>query len=106
MRICLALLAICLAAARIVFVDASQTADERVTLPAAAGTVKYTLDVGGLPEAEAVLREFEKPSAWDQDPRVMCDVRRACGSSAAEQRSGDCRDPGDPAHGRPTVAWM
>jgi tetratricopeptide (TPR) repeat protein len=44
---------------------------------AAAGAVRYTLDVGGLPEAEAVLREFEKPPGWDQDPRVICDVRRA-----------------------------
>src|SRR5262245_59319237 len=42
----------------------------------ATGAVKYTLDVGGLPEAEAVLREFTKPPDWNQDPRTICDVRR------------------------------
>src|SRR2546423_6151604 len=52
---------------------------------AATGAVKYTLDVGGLPEAEAVLRELEKPVAWDQDPRTICDVRRA--SMADAQRT-------------------
>jgi tetratricopeptide (TPR) repeat protein len=52
---------------------------------AAAGAVKYTLEVGGLPEAEAVLREFDKPVAWDQDPRTICDVRRA--SMADAQRA-------------------
>jgi tetratricopeptide (TPR) repeat protein len=51
---------------------------------AAAGAVKYTLDVGGLPEAEAVLREFEKPPGWDQDPRVICDVRRASMTDARQ----------------------
>src|SRR5438067_1960231 len=30
----------------------------------ATGTVKYVVDVGGLPEAETVLREFPKPSNW------------------------------------------
>jgi len=43
---------------------------------AAAGAVKYTLDVGGLGEAEAVLREFEKPAGWNQDPQAICDARR------------------------------
>ncbi len=49
----------------------------------ATGAVKYVLDVGGLPEAEAVLRDFAKPAGWDQSPRVMCQVRR---SSLAESR--------------------
>src|SRR5207245_7782849 len=50
----------------------------------ATGAVKYTLDVGGLPEAEAVLREFQKPVDWNQDPRGICNVRRA--SMADAQR--------------------
>ncbi len=50
----------------------------------ATGAVKYTLDVGGLPEAEAVLREFQKPVEWNQDPRGICNVRRA--SMADAQR--------------------
>lgn len=41
----------------------------------ATGSVKYVLDVGGLPEAEAVLREFRKPANWDQDPATICQVR-------------------------------
>jgi tetratricopeptide (TPR) repeat protein len=40
------------------------------------GAVKYVLDVGGLPEAEAVLRDFPKPRDWNQDPTVICQVRR------------------------------
>ena len=42
----------------------------------ATGSVKYVLDVSGLPEAEAVLREFPKPPNWDQDPATICKVRR------------------------------
>ena len=80
MRIRFALLAICFTAAGLAFVDASQPVDE----PVAAGAVKYTLDVGGLPEAEAVLRQFEKPPGWDQDPRVICDVRRASMADAQQ----------------------
>ena len=80
MRIRFALLAMCVTAAGLAFVDASQPVDERV----AAGAVKYTLDVGGLPEAEAVLREFAKPPGWVQDPRVFCDVRRASMADAQQ----------------------
>jgi tetratricopeptide (TPR) repeat protein len=41
----------------------------------AAGNVKYVLDVGGLPEAEAVWREYPKPATWNQDPRTICQTR-------------------------------
>jgi tetratricopeptide (TPR) repeat protein len=41
----------------------------------ATGTVKYVLDVGGLPEAETVLREYPKPASWNQDPRTICQTR-------------------------------
>jgi tetratricopeptide (TPR) repeat protein len=41
----------------------------------ATGSVKYVLDVGGLPEAETVLREYPKPSTWNQDPRTSCQTR-------------------------------
>jgi tetratricopeptide (TPR) repeat protein len=78
MRIRFALLAICLTAAALALVDASQPD------AAGAGAVKYTLDVGGLPEAEAVLRAFEKPTGWDQDPRVICDIRRASMADAQQ----------------------
>ena len=42
----------------------------------AVGTVKYVPDVGGLPEAEAVLREFPKAADWNMDPRAICQARQ------------------------------
>jgi tetratricopeptide (TPR) repeat protein len=42
---------------------------------AATGSVKYVVDVGGLSEAEAVLRDFPKPASWNQDPRAICQAR-------------------------------
>jgi tetratricopeptide (TPR) repeat protein len=41
----------------------------------ATGSVKFVLDVGGLPEAETVLREYPKPANWNQDPRTICQAR-------------------------------
>ena len=42
----------------------------------ALGNVKYVPDVGGLPEAEAVLREFPKAADWNLDPRAICQARQ------------------------------
>ena len=42
----------------------------------AAGSVKYVADVGGLPEAEAMLRDFPKAEQWNQDPRTICQARQ------------------------------
>ena len=47
--------------------------------------VKYVIDVSGLVEAEALLQAFPKPADWNQDPRVICQVRRQ--SLASGQRS-------------------
>ena len=44
---------------------------------ASTGSVKYVIDVGGLPEAETVLREYQKPVDWNQDPITICQTRRA-----------------------------
>jgi tetratricopeptide (TPR) repeat protein len=41
----------------------------------ATGSVKYVIDVGGLPEAETVLREYAKPATWNLDPRTICQTR-------------------------------
>jgi len=41
----------------------------------ATGNVKYVIDVGGLPEAETVLREYSKPATWNQSPRSICQTR-------------------------------
>ena len=49
---------------------------------AATGSVKYVIDVGGLPEAEAVLRDFPKRVTWNQDPRTICQARRDSLASA------------------------
>jgi tetratricopeptide (TPR) repeat protein len=43
---------------------------------AATGNVKFVADVGGLPEAEALLREFPKAATWNQDPRTICQARQ------------------------------
>ena len=42
----------------------------------AVGTVKFVPDIGGLPEAEAVLRDFPKPDTWNLDPRTICQARQ------------------------------
>ena len=42
----------------------------------AVGSVKYVPDVGGLPEAEAVLREFPKAADWNLEPRTICQARQ------------------------------
>jgi len=51
---------------------------------AATGSVKYVIDVGGLPEAEAVLREYPKAAAWNQSPRTICLARRESLESARQ----------------------
>lgn len=40
------------------------------------GSVKFVPDIGGLPEAEALLREFPKADNWNQDPRTICQARQ------------------------------
>jgi tetratricopeptide (TPR) repeat protein len=42
----------------------------------AVGSVKYVPDIGGLPEAEAVLRDFPKATDWNRDPRSICQARQ------------------------------
>lgn len=54
---------------------------------AATGAVRYTLEVGGLLEAEAILQEFPKSADWNQDPGVICQTRRD--SLAEAQRSAE-----------------
>ncbi|MFN7918406.1 MAG: FG-GAP-like repeat-containing protein [Vicinamibacterales bacterium] len=40
------------------------------------GAVKFVPDIGGLPEAEALLREFPKPDTWNQTPGTICQARQ------------------------------
>ena len=51
----------------------------------ASGSVKSTLAIGGLSEAELGLNKFDKDPDWNEDPRKICEVRRQ--SLAAEQMS-------------------
>jgi hypothetical protein len=53
-----------------------------VSAVSSTGSVKYVLDVGGLPEAEAVLRGYGKPPDWSLDPRTICQVRQDSMTSA------------------------
>jgi tetratricopeptide (TPR) repeat protein len=43
---------------------------------AATGTVRYVDDVGGLPEAEAVLLRFPKARDWNEEARNICELRK------------------------------
>jgi tetratricopeptide (TPR) repeat protein len=43
---------------------------------AAAGNIRFSVDVGGILEAESILSEFPKPARWDQDPQTICAMRK------------------------------
>jgi tetratricopeptide (TPR) repeat protein len=43
---------------------------------AARGNVKYTFNVGGLAEADLGLFSATKPDDWNQDPKLMCEIRK------------------------------
>ena len=69
--------------------DSNQTGPTRPLSQAllATGSVKYVIDVGGLPEAETVLREYAKPAAWNLDPRTICQTpRRLAGGRTSTLR--------------------
>jgi hypothetical protein len=51
----------------------------------ATGSVKYTLDVAGLIEAEAALANFPKADDWNQSPRNVCEVRKQSLSAKVAQ---------------------
>jgi tetratricopeptide (TPR) repeat protein len=42
----------------------------------ATGAVKYVPDIGGLPEAEAMLRDFPKATRWAESPGAICQARQ------------------------------
>lgn len=43
---------------------------------AAVGNVKYTVSVDGFGEANSILESYEKPPDWNQDLRLICDMRQ------------------------------
>lgn len=67
---------------------------DRSGTPATAsiGSVKYTLSLGGLNEAELGLIEFNKTAGWDRDPHKICEVRKQS-LSAEEESLGNLLSP-------------
>ena len=43
---------------------------------AATGAIQSAPDVGGQGEAEGALIQFPKPGNWNQDPRLICEIRK------------------------------
>ncbi len=56
--------------------DAGSADPARSFALAASGTIRYAADVGGMPEAEAVLARFPKPGDWNRDPHRVCEFRK------------------------------
>ena len=52
------------------------------------GSVKYTLSVGGLQEAELSLNNAVKPIGWDRDPRKICEIRTQALSEEKDSLAG------------------
>jgi tetratricopeptide (TPR) repeat protein len=42
---------------------------------AAVGSVRYTVSVDGFSEANAALETLPKPAGWNEDPRLICELR-------------------------------
>jgi len=67
------------------------TARDNSSEPTAAnstGSVKYTLSVGGLQEAELSLNNAVKPIGWDRDPRKICEIRTQALSEEKDSLAG------------------
>ncbi|RPH54482.1 MAG: hypothetical protein EHM89_18510, partial [Acidobacteria bacterium] len=54
---------------------ASARGAEFLTLSAVAG-VKATISVDGLTDVQTAVVSLEKPADWDQDPRLICQIRQ------------------------------
>src|SRR5207245_11158317 len=66
-------------------INMNATFSADISTLATKASVRYVIDVSGLVEAEALLQAFPKPTDWNQDLRVICQVRRQ--SLASSQRS-------------------
>ena len=78
-----------------------------IAASSAVGSIKYVPDVGGLPEAEAVLRDFPKSANWNQDPRSICKARQDSLSAGIETFDAFFGAGGDSARsGRPAFDLM
>ncbi len=72
---------------------------------AAIGSVKYTFNVGGLPDAEQALLIFEKPSDWNQDPSKICTSRKQSLAAAKDSMDIFLAPWGREAPGKVYLRW-
>jgi tetratricopeptide (TPR) repeat protein len=87
--------------------DGSPFSPASIAALSATGSVKYVPDVGGLPEAEAVLRDFPKTADWNQDPRLVCQARQDSLTAGVETFDTFFSPEAEPARrGRPPFEMM
>ena len=55
--------------------DAGRDGGSASAAVTAIGAVKYSFNVSGVVEADASLNQFSKPADWNQDPRMICQMR-------------------------------
>jgi len=79
------------------------TSPARILPSSAAGTIRYAPNVGGKGEADLAFRDFPKPDGWNQNLRMMCDIRKQSLASVINSvlKSLDPANPDGVAHGRP-----
>jgi PPIC-type PPIASE domain len=65
---------------------------------AATGSVRYVLMVAGLSESLTAVGQFPKPTDWNQDPRVICDLRTRSLAAAQDALERDL-SPGNATTG-------
>lgn len=55
----------------------SNAVDPNQILPLSArGSIRYSANVAGAPEADAAYQAYPKPEGWDRDLQAICQVRR------------------------------
>jgi tetratricopeptide (TPR) repeat protein len=79
------------------------TAPARILPSSATGVIRYAPNVGGKGEADLAYRNFPKPDGWNQNLRLMCDIRNQSLASVIDSvlKSLDPANPDGIAHGRP-----
>lgn len=84
-------------------VPLQNTAPARILSSSATGTIRYAPNVGGKGEADLAYRNFPKPDGWNQDLRVLCDIRQQSLASVVDsiRKSLDPANPDGVSHARP-----
>ena len=68
---------------------AINSADPNQYLPLSGrGSVRYSPDIGGAPEADAALQAFAKSPGWEQDLRQICATRQKSLAGTVERLNG------------------